>query len=128
MGGLTLQDLSSKIASLKFKWIVTIIGINVDKPWKAYLACKFIEPIESLPMYNLSMHDINNITDDFYKSVFKMWTNLHNEEPEKTSEVLKQVIWKNSYIRISGVPVYYKNWADHQIIHLRDLLDDHGEI
>ena len=53
---------------------------------------------------------------------------LHYEEPLRTVEILKQVIWKNSYKRTNDAPVYYDNSIENQIIQVWDPTDENGEL
>ena len=55
--GLKLQDLTSKIAALKIKWIKSILDEDLINPWKSYLGSKFKYKIGEMPFYNLCEND-----------------------------------------------------------------------
>jgi hypothetical protein len=80
-GGLKLQDIDSKIKSLKVKWIEKIIDKEFNAPWKAYLSSFFNEEICKLPYCNLENKDYPVIKDEFYKSMLSTWSELHFQNP-----------------------------------------------
>ena len=51
-GGLCLQDIESKLKSLKLKWITKMLENAYSSPWKSYLNTKFKMDINEVPLYN----------------------------------------------------------------------------
>jgi hypothetical protein len=127
-GGLKLQNLKTKIDSLKFKWIKKIADTNVLKPWKSYIMDKYKDPLDRILAGNLHIIDIPIITEDFYNSIFQMWAKLHYQEPSKPEDILRQIIWKNSLIKVDNKTLDYKSWRDQGIYHIQDLLNANGNI
>jgi hypothetical protein len=52
-GGVKLQDLESKIKSLKLKWIKQVAKIEYLSPWKTYVASKFTMNINEMIYHNV---------------------------------------------------------------------------
>jgi hypothetical protein len=127
-GGLKLQDIGTKVKAIRYKWIQKIIDNKINKPWKEYVAEKFKGDIKMLPVYNLNVQDYPNIADNFYKSIFTMWSDIHFKQPEECEDVTKQIIWFNSLIKIGKKTVNYNNWINGKINFLQDLLNDEGKI
>jgi hypothetical protein len=127
-GGLKLQDLETKIKSLKLKWISKMIADNEDLPWKSYLESFFKEPINRIPYYNIKDKDYPNFRQPFYTELFNTWSSLHFTEPNETIGICEQQIWNNSLIKIGGKMVNYKSWKDKGIIFIQQLIDQKGKI
>jgi hypothetical protein len=84
-GGLKMQDLKSKIDSLKVKWIKQIINTDIVSPWKSYLSTKFQENIEEIPYRNLKKNDYPDM-NSFYNDIFHTWSELHYCNPSNPEE------------------------------------------
>jgi exonuclease III len=126
-GGLKLQDLKCKIDSLKIKWIKQVADPNVVNPWKSYLSTKFKNSIEEIPYYNLNINDYPPL-EGFYHDIFKTWAEIHYKRPTNPEEICRQMIWRNSNIKIDSKTVNYKTWIDHNILHIQDIIDKLGNI
>ena len=127
-GGLKLQNLETKLEAIKFKWIQKLMDNTISKPWKAYICEKMNEPINEFLIFNIQVKDLKHISDRFYKGLFETWAKLNYVEPEKVEDILKQVIWNNSLLKITGKGIFYKSWVDKNIIYIRDLLDNTGKL
>jgi hypothetical protein len=125
-GGLKLQDLKTKIKAIRFKWIKKLLDEEVIKPWKDYVAFKLQEDVKIVLCANLSRADFKWTKDEFYDSIFSMWTELHYHEPISIDETVKQIIWKNSHIKVDRKTIYHKNWVSKGIIHIQNLLNEEG--
>ena len=125
-GGSKLQSIESKVASLKFKWVKKILDNDTIKPWKAYLEYKVRETIENVFLGNLSIKDMPTIADKFYTSIFETWAKINHYIPQTVEEILMQMIWKNSFIKIANKTVYFKAWREKGIMFIQDLLNSEG--
>jgi hypothetical protein len=126
-GGLKLQNLETKLESIKFKWIQKLANSTINKPWKAYICELMKVPIQEFMTYNIHGKDLKHIPDIFYKEIIETWVKLNYNEPEKVEDILRQVIWNNSLLKIDGKAINYKSWIDKGIIFIRDLLDNTGK-
>ena len=127
-GGLKLQDIETKIKSMKLKWIKQILDPDYISPWKTYLDSKFTQNITDIPVYNMNSNDYPTFTDPFYTDLFDTWAKIHANEPQNAEQVCKQIIWKNMYVQINGKAVHYHNWERHNITFMQDLIDQNGTI
>jgi hypothetical protein len=129
-GGLKLQDLQTKVRSLHLQWIQNINNPSYKAAWKEYVATKFTKKnsTETIVEYNTEYNDFPQYKDNFYNSIFKTWATLHNREPITAEQVLKEIIWNNSYIKVDKKTVYYENWKQKGITHVKDLLNNKGDI
>jgi hypothetical protein len=125
-GGLRLQDLKTKIKSLKVKWIKNIMDENYKAPWKSYIGSKINMPVNKLPFYNLNDNDHPTFKDNFYSQLFKTWSELKYHSPKNNEQVCREIIWHNSNIRIGNKTVYYKEWENKGINFIQDLLNEQG--
>jgi hypothetical protein len=76
---------------------------------------------------NLRNTDMPIVTDKFYNSIFQMWAKLNFREPIKPEEILKQMIWNNSHIKVGNKTVYSKKMVDKKILYIQDLLNKDGK-
>jgi exonuclease III len=127
-GGLKLQDLESKIKSLKIKWIKNIWDETYNSPWKAYLNSKFKMDIGSIIQFNISEDELPIFIDGFYTHMFQTWATLHIKEPETAEEICRQSIWHNTFIRVGRKTICYKRWLNSNINYIQDILDRRGKI
>jgi hypothetical protein len=125
-GGMQLQDLESKIKSLKLKWINNLFDDNYMAAWKSYISPKFNEKFSQILLYNMSKGYYPKHFDKFYEDLFSTWAEIHVDEPKNPEEICKQIIWHNTFIPINNQRQAYKQWKDSGIFFIQDLLDDKG--
>ena len=107
-GGMGLIDLHLKDKSLKFSWVQTI---NEDSfvARLAYDALK-IDLGAEIWQCNLKSDDVCMLFGhcEFWRDVLYVWAEINYSEPEDQNEILNQILWYNSNIRIADKPIYYK--------------------
>jgi hypothetical protein len=110
-GGLKLQDLECKIKSLKLKCIKQLIIQDYELPWKTYIQTHIRNMDLSLsPYYNMAYVDYPSFKDHFYSDMFRTWAEIHRKEPENAEQVVHEIIWYNTNIRLNLQLVKYKQW------------------
>jgi hypothetical protein len=129
-GGLRLQDLDTKVRSLHVQWIQKLNNPSYKAAWKEYVALKFRKKAnaEIIAEYNMEHTDYPKYKDNFYNSIFQTWATLHNRQPNTYDQVLTEIIWNNSSIRVGQNMVYYDDWIQKGIIYVQDLLNKQGDI
>jgi hypothetical protein len=127
-GGLQLQDINSKIKALKTMWYKKIIDTDYTSPWKTYMQSKLKIKFDDLLYCNLTYNDMPHFHDNFYNDLLDTWCKMHGTEPKDAESVCKQILWHNNYIRVNGKTISYKNWIDHNIIHIQDIIGPDGKI
>jgi hypothetical protein len=67
------------------------------------------DEIEKIPFYNLNPQYFDHIEDKFYNKLFKAWEIMHYHSPETSDEVCKEMIWRNSHLKIDNNTMLYQN-------------------
>lgn len=64
--------------------------------------------------------------------MIKTWVKWKNSRIEKFPndfiEIRKQIIWGNKYIKLNGKCLLYNQQIKNNIIYIKDILDDNGDI
>jgi hypothetical protein len=95
-GGLKLQDIESKLKSIKIKWLQAICDTDTKCAWKTYINTYFQEEAKQTLLYNTVLNDYPAFKDQFYKEIFQLWAELHYKYPENGEQVCRQIICNNS--------------------------------
>lgn len=134
-GGLSIIDIESKFKALKAAWIPRLLS---SKGTLFEILESFMEKANLNLHYVLQFSETNlNALDRigklplFYKQILssfnecKQRCNFDNISP---NDILKQPIWNNSNIKIKGEKLFFKNWVNSNILYLKDLIYDNGNI
>lgn len=134
-GGLSIIDIESKFKALKAAWIPRLLS---SKGTLFEILGSFLEKANLNLHYVLQFSETNlNALDRigklplFYKQILssfnecKQRCNFDNISP---NDILKQPIWNNNNIKIKGETLFFKNWVNSNILYLKDLIDDNGNI
>jgi hypothetical protein len=127
-GGLALQDIDSKLRSMKLKWITKMLETTYNSPWKSYLNTKFKANINEVPLHNLTENIYPKFNDQFYNDLFSMWAQIHYYKPQNNEDMSRQELWYNSNIQIENKYIIYKEWDRNNIRYIQDLLDKEGNV
>lgn len=104
-GGLKLVNLYLRQLALKAQWIIFIR----DSPKWSHIAYTYINPTLSNRVWTVNLHskDVNTISpgNSFWHQVLYAWCEFNFTIPQETSDILGQIIWCNSNIRINDKPV-----------------------
>ena len=100
------------IRSLRLAWLKRILSSNRET-WKSYLR-HLLAKYGGLFLFNLSIHF------QFYAELLQWWSDFR--EDLASNKDWNSVIWNNKEIRVSGSPVFYKNYFDSDIFYVSDLL------
>ena len=123
-GGAGLVNLKKKDQTLKTAWVFKILQMESQKS----LAYELLDnPIEDLLwQVNLAPQDVNILfpKDSFWKDVLKYWAQWHYDQPAGGDEILNQILWFNSNIRINGRPCLEKELIQKGVIHIKHLLNE----
>ena len=126
-GGLKLVDFRLKQDALLIAWIPKLDS-DVFLAKCAYTA---LSPVLQNIIWkcNISSDDVVKLYgDNYWASVLKAWSKLKFHCPESRVQVMFQIIWSNSYIRIGGLPVVWKDLYDCGILFVHDLFNDTGPL
>ena len=127
-GGLQLQDLNTKLKAIKIKWFKQMLETEHHTPWKSYLAQKFKGVTSQIPGYNLKNKHYPIFTDTFYNELFSFWSEIHYTNPIVPALIPLQQLWYNTCITIDNKVILNKNWHQHGIRYIHDIVVANGEI
>lgn len=123
-GGLGLSDLAKRDISLKCQWVAIYMKDHVV----SFLADYFLQNKMGSLIWecNIKSIDCKYITNcrSFWFDVVKSWATINFFVPNGIDQVLDQILWYNSHIKINR-----RIYIDHEmfkigIIRIRDILDD----
>jgi hypothetical protein len=97
-GGLSLQDLQTKIQAKKITWIKLMINQHINTPWKSYLQNSINIPLHEIPLQNVKHYNNINIKDKFHCETLNTLASLKYTEPQNIDEVYAQPLWQNDKI------------------------------
>ena len=127
-GGLGLCDLKIRDAVLKIQWIFKL-DQALSMKQLVYLDMNNIMG-DLICQINLDIKDISTLTflqDSFWVKVLKLWCTYNFTIPISKVQVLDQVIWFNSYIKVASKPLFYREWIDKGILKMHHSLSDNSE-
>ena len=122
-GGLRLVDLEAKQDSLKIQWVANI----ADSKFLQAFVYDYLFPVikEYIWVCNLEANDVVHIisVNSFWRQVLFAWWKRNYKDPQSAEEVLEQVIWLNSGIKVNNKLLLYEQCIKQGIYTLDDLYD-----
>ena len=123
-GGLKLVDFESKVKSLKASWVNRLLHEGEGR-WKA--ASKYFLNIADIVLFfKYNNHKLDNSTPLFYTEIMAAWSELHSKHNPSLEVIKHQTLWNNKYITINKQSFFWNTWAEKDILHIADLLNEHG--
>ena len=128
MGGIRMIDVESFIQSLKITWLRRIIKMKTKYLNLIDIICPFINYIPKFGVNYLKINK-NSVENKFWYNVIESYITFADLlKPENWSQFCTVQLWYNPSIKVGGSSVFYKNWYEGGIIHVNDLLDEHGNL
>lgn len=125
-GGLQLVDLYKRQLALKMQWVIQIR----DKELWANIAYTYLTPAlaDKLWICNFSVNDLETLFPirSFWRQVVYAWASFNFYSPKTTQEILNQVIWYNSHIRVQDFPLTALKAWEKGLVKISQLFDDNG--
>ena len=77
---------------------------------------------------NLNVQDIRRSFDNdlYWVQVLSNWSTINYHQLGNKNEVMSQIIWWNSNIKINHKPIMWKNWYEKGIICIEDIVNEDG--
>ena len=74
---------------------------------------------------NLKTADAKKLCNqkEFWGQVYLAWCEYNYHEPQCLDEVLNEILWMNSHIKLLGKPLFWRKCIDCNFIYVRDLYD-----
>ena len=71
---------------------------------------------------NINRKDIRKLQQSgIWWDIWDAWSQHRFHSPQDKNEILNQVIWYNSHIKVLNSTIFYKQWADCGIIQIHDI-------
>ena len=124
-GGLKLVDFESKVKTLKAAWVQRMTN-NISQRWKAAPAAFY--NTNSLHEYFKYNQSAIKLEPKFYQDIHNVWSELTQIDVNSVTQAIvkSQTIWKNRYITIQKKPFIWKDWLEHGIVTIDNILDENG--
>ena len=121
LGGLKLTDLSLRHRSLHLQWVSKI---RRDSSLHYGYQSLIPEAKDMIWICNIHPKDVKKLIkkQSFWLDVLYAWCSIHYSEPQNVDEVMEQVIWYNSLIRIDNETLSpFFNLVQKGLLRIRDI-------
>ena len=124
-GGLGVHDGGKKDQALKAQWVTKIISLP---KMKVLAYTNMQNPVRDLIWRCSIMEEDIRILfpEGFWRDVLQVWSKIHFDVPVTKGEVLNEILWLNSNIRINFKPVFYADMFAKNIVRIRDIVYPQG--
>ena len=119
-GGLKLTCIKTKQKALKISWIRQLD----NDAMLANCAFEALDPCLKGLIWrcNLTKKDIiKEFDQSFWWEVLIAWCEINYHDPQTKSQVLQQMLWRNSNIKIKGKTVCWRKWVEQGIYYIEDI-------
>ena len=62
--------------------------------------------------------------NSFWREILCSWSKINFKEPTEKGEILNQLIWLKSGIKVQNRPICWKQWVDKSIMFISDVWDN----
>jgi len=122
-GGLKMIEIFSKVKALKLGWIKRAIT-NPSSTWTLILDNLLNDiPFEYLIKSKSQNKLLESRLPTFYTNILNDWNYLNDSEPISTIHITGETLWFNKFITVDRTPIFWKEWFEHGIRFISDLLD-----
>ena len=126
-GGACLVNIKAKQDALKIAWIVKLN----DDLFLSNCAYTQLDKVlrQHIWLCNLNCKDIKARFDakDFWVQVLIAWSKINVRNPQSCQEI-REFLWLNSNIRINNKPVVWNHWLKKDLLYIKDIVDENGNI
>ena len=128
-GGLKILDFQSQMKALKLTWVKRLYNNNSAK-WKL-LFQSYIPFINITDLFHTRCSNFpeNLQIPTFYKEIISAWNEVRKLcLPNTTSDIQKESLWFNDFIKINQKSVFFSKWYRAGILFVRDIINPDGSI
>ena len=120
-GGLKLVDLKSKQMALKIQNVFKLENSILQYMYELFNIKDLGEIVWEC---NISPKDVKLLFQEqnFWSEALEGWSTINFYRPQSKAEVLKQILWLNSEIRINNYPVLWSKWIHQNIWTIEDIV------
>lgn len=118
--GIEVPDIEISLKTLRLKWL-KLLSSNKEANWKI------------ISKYYLNHYGSNLLIFkmDFYTDIIEYNIELNNinttHQLKSFSEIRKQIIWGNRYIKFNGNGLIFHEWINAGLVFVNDMIDKNGE-
>jgi hypothetical protein len=127
-GGLKMLDLKAFIIAQRTMWVKRLLKPG-NASWKAYPEY-ILNNLLGMNSFKTSLDTTtNNLNlDPFYWTIVKSWniTTQENNSILDTYNIRRQWLWLNKQVKINKKVIKWKNWMEHGINIIHDILNSQG--
>ena len=134
-GGLNMIDIKSYFKSLRAIWVSRLVDGNLAN-WKLIPLKYFNATGKNWLVFQ--MNNEGNECIEYLKNIPKFYTEVVSswnasgggqvKKPVTFSDIRKQVIWGNKFIKFKNKSIVFENWIKSGLVFLNDILDETGSI
>jgi hypothetical protein len=127
-GGLKMLDLKSFVSAQKVMWVRRLCK-NGNGSWQAYPYYE-LNKLIGINSFKCTLNVKKNPNiNKFYWSIIQNWNEVIdlNKDDMDVFDIRKQYIWLNKHIRINNCEIKWKNWIQHKICMIHDIIDNEGK-
>ena len=82
---------------------------------------------QSIWKCNLNKKDASKMfSASTWRDILESWASINFRQVESKAEVLNQIIWYNSHVRLDSKPLMWKKWYEKGFLLIEDLFDQEG--
>ena len=121
-GGARLVNIEAKQDALKIGWI-----FKLDMyPFLAECAYTALNPLLRNWIWrcNINKKDAVQFKPGFWRVTLVAWSKINAFSPERKEDVIHEILWSNSNIKIRGKLVTWKKWFDKNIMFIEDIWNE----
>ena len=119
-------DFSLFDRALKICWVKRLCSEG-NQPWKI-IPLRLLSNVGGTLLFycncNVEYLTLNAKLPAFYNEMILHWQEINNVIPKTKKDVLDQIIWNNSFIKINNVSVYYESWHQAGVTKLSSLVGE----
>ena len=130
-GGLKMMDVKMQSDAVKLNWVKRwrIASESEVPTWKCLAENNFRIKSNLIWECNINIKDVGYCLESelasnvIWPEIISTWSRLHFHNPKLRKEVLGQVLWLNSHIRVEHKPILYSDWLLAGVISINDVFD-----
>ena len=119
-------DFSLFDRTLKICWVKRFYSEG-NQPWKI-IPSRLLSNVGGTLLfycnYNVEYLTLNAKLPAFYNEIILHWQEINNVIPKTKKDILDQIIWNNSFIKINNVSVYNESWHQAGVTKLSSLVGE----
>lgn len=123
VGGLKLGDLRNRVTAQRLKVLQRILDGKIP------ISRAYIETAIGLDAHFTLATRTNwsfkfHKSEKFWSQTYDIWSKVRKKKPENTFEMVREILWYNSYITANGETLLSAPWAEAGIRYIKDIMQD----